>query len=61
MSPDGNPLVGVQAFAEELPGSVKWTVRMKAALHRDSNGDNIADVVDLDSSSDIVLALTKCE
>ena len=61
VSPDGNPLVGVQAFAEELSGSEKWIVRMKAALHRDSNGDDVADVVDLESSSDIVLALTKCD
>lgn len=61
VSPDGNPLVGVQAFAEELSGSGNWTVRMKAALHRDGNGDGIADVVDLKSASDIVLALTKCD
>ena len=61
VSPDGNPLVGVQAFAEELSDEGKWTVRMKAALQRDSDGDDVADVVDLESSSDMVLALTKCD
>ena len=61
VSPDGNPLVGVQVFAEDLPGSGKWTVRMKAALHRDENGDGISDVVALESPGDMVLALTKCD
>ena len=61
VSPDGAPLVGVQAFAEELSGDGDWTVRMKAAVDRDSDGDGVADVVDLESPSDFVLALTKCE
>ena len=61
VSPDGTPLVGVQAFASTMTDSAKWTVSMRAAIDRDDDADGSADLIDLDSSSDLVLALTKCE
>ena len=59
-SPDGSPIVGLKALAETVKGKDKWAVRMQAALDRDSDGDGLADVIDLKSSSDHTLALTKC-
>ena len=61
ISPGGVPLVGVQAYAEDLADPDKWTVRMKAAVSEDRDGDGTADVIELGSASDLVLALTKCE
>ncbi len=59
-SPDGSPVVGLKAIAETVAGENKWIVRMQAALDRDSDGDGKADVIDLRSADDYVLALTKC-
>ena len=61
ISPGGAPLVGVQAYAEDLADPDKWTVGMKAAVGEDQDGDGTADVIELGSASDLVLALTKCE
>ena len=61
VSPDGTPLVGVQAFARTMTDATKWTVSMRAAIDRDDDGDGNADLINLDTSSDLVLALTKCE
>ncbi len=60
-SPDGSPLVGVQALAANSGDPDQWTVSMKAAIDRDRDTDGEADVVELNSASDLVLALAKCE
>ncbi|MCY4007051.1 MAG: hypothetical protein OXE84_09590 [Rhodobacteraceae bacterium] len=59
-SPDGSPVVGLKAIAEEHVGGKKWTIRMQAAIDRDRNSDRKADVIELRSSADFALALTKC-
>ncbi len=61
ISPGGDPLVGVQTFAEDHSDPGKWKVRMKAAIDADEDGDGYSDVVELNSESDLVLALTKCD
>ena len=60
-SPDGSPVVGVNAFAEVVSGESKWKIRMRAALDRDNDNDGDADIVELSSMSDHVLALSKCD
>lgn len=57
-SPDGSPIVGLKGFAED--NTDKWKITLQAALDRDSNVDGQADVVELVSSDDYALALTKC-
>lgn len=57
-SPDGSPIVGLKAFADD--NTDKWTITLQAALDRDSNVDGQADVIELVSADDHALALTKC-
>ena len=61
VSPDGSPLVGVQALAANSADPDAWTVRMTAAIDRDRDSDGEADVIELNSASDLVLVLAKCE
>ena len=44
-----------------MTDATKWTVSMRAAIDRDDDADGNADLINLDTSSDLVLALTKCE
>ena len=58
-SPEGIPLVGVNAFVEE-DGVGNWTVRMAAAVDDDEDSDGKADVVELVSGNDYALVFMKC-
>ena len=58
-SPEGIPLVGLNAFAEE-DGDEQWIIRMSAAVDDDEDSDGNADVVELASEQDYALVLVKC-
>ena len=59
-SPDGSPIVGLKAVAENIIAENKWVVRLQAALDRDIDNNGEADVVDLQSKNDYAIAFTKC-
>ena len=59
-SPNGVPLVGVRAYAAESGDGSKWLVHMKAIIDKDGDSDGLADIVELNSSDDYALVLTKC-
>lgn len=59
-SPEGASLLGVLAYAEESDSGNEWRIRMEAAVDSDENHDGIADVVELESTEDYALVISKC-
>ena len=59
-SPDGDPLVGIAAFADNSSDATKWVIGMEAVVDRDSNGDGLADVIALDGARDMAIVLGRC-
>ena len=58
-SPDGVPLVGVRACAAES-GDGYWLVHMKTTIDKDGDSNGLAEIVELNSTDDYALMLTKC-
>ena len=57
-NPNGYPIVGVRAKASVDGNS--WIVRMQVAIDRDSDDNDMADTVELNTVNDHALVLTRC-
>ena len=57
-NPDGDPLVGIPAYAVES-GDGSWLVHMKAIITKTAIPTDWAEIVELNSADDYALVLTK--